>query len=1199
MDTSLLTLLVIGLIVFAIYLYNRILELQKSLSELEERLSYREQDEALIASAHATQHPVERPVPPLEAAPPSVVTPPSTPVFQPAPAPAVAYTTPSVQPVYSPPPMPPLPVFEPKPSPSPQTAPAAATGDTQQRPAWSIEEAEAFTLKLTPEPLAPQRPAWNIRDVEALVGGNWLAKLGVIAIAIAMAFFLQYAFSKGLISPTMQVVAGLSVSALMIGAGQYLLTKQTYRNYAQVVISGGIMVYFLSIYAAYNFYNPHLIGYTIAFAALAIGALAASALALKNDTEAVALLCTLGAFAAPILIRSNGVASSSAPYSLYAYLTFLNLWVFALVRLRNWTSLSAIGLASTWILFFGAGSYEGQGWITEGVATIFLLFSCYQGIQMLTAYAESTEQSDDTVMPIAVKLGLGMILVGCLAFGVSSAAILLHVNTLGFPDVALAGLTLTLVMVWLTTSLPRIGRYEKEMRLLFGYLASGAFLTLMSVALKTATPISQANAPSAFVFSVTTYFLFLGVSTTLFRRSEATATAALLVISNAFVHIWMTSLALQSVALWKVPAHILWLPLAGWLGILGLWSVAKLANEREYFTRTLVFIAHSLPLIGLLIALNTGRSPIGAGLFAGEFVLISGTWIALRKQTAWRWFRADIFAIFSNAVLFFGYFTVYAPSETYHGAVPLAAWALAMAVYHALVGGFALRKTGADLLDRLLYLGIGATFLAVAISLQLKGSFITLSWATEAAALILAGLAARNATVRAYGLTLFAIAVAKSFLLDTTIPLESTTLFWNPRFLSGVAVVASAYLSAFAYWKKRTETLPAEQDVIWSLCLTAHLFTLLFVSLDLWGYARTAGANDIQPSVAQCALSVFWAVYACAIIALGCSRGWARLRWLGLGVFALAALKTAVVDLLIPPTHFALFYNPRFLSGLAVIVSAYLSAFAYWKKRTETLPSEKSAVWGLCLTAHLFTLLFVSLDLWNSAGGTNDLQQSLAQCTQSLFWALYASVTLWLGCSRRWQSLRQLGVGILVLTTVKIVFMDLWIPPTHFALLYNVRILTGFVVVLATYFTAWLVEKYKQDIPAEERRYLRGFLLSAHLLTLLFVSRDLWEQAQLHWNAGGQGNAPQLAMSIFWTVYALTAVIFGIVKRNRQTRLFAMGLLYFSVLKVFVFDLSGLEGIYRIASFFTLGVILLLVSLLYTRFEAQMRSEASSQTERA
>jgi len=583
----------------------------------------------------------------------------------------------------------------------------------------------------------------------------------------------------------------------------------------------------------------------------------------------------------------------------------------------------------------------------------------------------------------------------------------------------------------------------------------------MSVALKTATPITQANAPSAFVFSVTTYLLFLGVSITLFRRSEATATAALLVISNAFVHIWMTSLALQTVALWKVPAHILWLPLAGWFGILGLWSVAKLANEREYFTRNLVFIAQSLPLIGLLTALNTGRSPIGAAFFAGEFVLLSGTWIALRKQTAWGWFRADIFAIFSNAVLFFGYFILYAPSETYHGVVPLAAWALAMAVYHALVGGFALRKTGAELLDRLLYLGIGATFFAVAISLQLKGSFITLAWATEAAALILAGLAARNATVRAYGLTLFAIAVAKSFLLDTTIPLESTTLFWNPRFLS----------------------------------------------------------------------------------------------------------------------------------GLAVIASAYLSAFAYWKRREETLPSEKSAVWGLCLTAHLFTLLFVSLDLWNSAGGTNDLQQSLAQCRESLFWALYASVTIWLGCSRRWQGLRQLGVGILVFTTAKTVFVDLWIPPTHFTLLYNVRILTGFMVVLATYFTAWLVEKYKQDIPAEERRYLRGFLLSAHLLTLLFVSRDLWEQAQRHWNTGGQGNAPQLAMSIFWTVYALTAVIFGIVKRNRQTRLFAMGLLYFSVLKVFVFDLSGLEGIYRIASFFTLGVILLLVSLLYTRFEAQMRSE--------
>ena len=52
-----------------------------------------------------------------------------------------------------------------------------------------------------------------------------------------------------------------------------------------------------------------------------------------------------------------------------------------------------------------------------------------------------------------------------------------------------------------------------------------------------------------------------------------------------------------------------------------------------------------------------------------------------------------------------------------------------------------------------------------------------------------------------------------------------------------------------------------------------------------------------------------------------------------------------------------------------------------------------------------------------------------------------------------------------------------------------------------------------------------------------------------------------------------------------------MGLLYFSIAKVFLFDLSNLETPYRIVSFFILGVILLLVSLLYTRFEERLKEE--------
>ena len=63
----------------------------------------------------------------------------------------------------------------------------------------------------------------------------------------------------------------------------------------------------------------------------------------------------------------------------------------------------------------------------------------------------------------------------------------------------------------------------------------------------------------------------------------------------------------------------------------------------------------------------------------------------------------------------------------------------------------------------------------------------------------------------------------------------------------------------------------------------------------------------------------------------------------------------------------------------------------------------------------------------------------------------------------------------------------------------------------------------------------------------------------------------------------------GIWRRLKPARLYAIGLLYFAILKVFLFDLAFLVQPYRIVSFFGLGLILLLVSLLYTRFEGRLR----------
>jgi uncharacterized membrane protein len=151
--------------------------------------------------------------------------------------------------------------------------------------------------------------------------------------------------------------------------------------------------------------------------------------------------------------------------------------------------------------------------------------------------------------------------------------------------------------------------------------------------------------------------------------------------------------------------------------------------------------------------------------------------------------------------------------------------------------------------------------------------------------------------------------------------------------------------------------------------------------------------------------------------------------------------------------------------------------------------------------------------------------------------------------------------------------------------------LGGAAVVAAMCVSAWMLWRNREKLPSEERILPAALAAAANLFTLLFLSVDLWDYAGAHWTGAGQANAPQLALSLLWTLYALAAISAGIWRRVRWLRLFAIALLSLSILKVFLFDLSWLEQPYRIVSFFTLGVILLLVSLLYTRFEERLRDD--------
>lgn len=767
--------------------------------------------------------------------------------------------------------------------------PSTAFAAIPVAPRWA-----APLLRAREERVAAGRPPRAARsrapipDLETLLGANWLSKLGIAAIAVAAGLFLTYAFQSGWIRPPVRVAMGLVAAAGLFGAGRYLLRRPPYRSYAQTLLSGGVVVYFVAIYAAYNFY--HLVGYVPALAALALVALAASAIAVADETPWVAAICMLGAFAAPALVReaAGGIGAGSL-LRLYVYLAALDLWVLGLLRARPWHFLAALALGATWALFMGAGLPGRGDWLAEGFATFFLLFACLAAVQSL--YRPAGEAAGEAV-------ATGLVLGGVLAFVVISGHILAGTGAPGLPGLAFAGVTVALLLAGMALALPPASQGDRIARRAWALMAAAVLVVLVAWATASAPHVPPGRAPMALGFALFDYLLFLAAVLAMARRPGGEEPAVALAAASAFAHMLMASDALAATTIWGMPAVPLWFPVAAWLALGAAWLAARGPQARRLMPGALALTAQALLLFGWSIAaLRADPWPavLGAATLASGFVLLSASWIAARRALARVPWRVDLLGAFGNAVAFFGLAATAAGTTRVAGVSVLAACALGMAAWHAWVGGFALRRADDDPLRRLTYLGLSITFLTIAVPLQLHASWITLAWSVEAAVLVWTSTRLRQPRVRDAGLALLALAALKTLAWDLGSQPEPFRFVANPRMLGGISVALAA--GACAFFLRRDDAESRKDTLVAALVVVANGFALLFASMDLWDLVGGMWPAAGRESAQQLGLSLFWTGYALAAVVVGIWRGARPARLFGIGLLYLAVAKVFLFDL--------------------------------------------------------------------------------------------------------------------------------------------------------------------------------------------------------------------------------------------------------------------------------------------------------------
>ena len=223
------------------------------------------------------------------------------------------------------------------------------------------------------QPPTPAGEAPTGAGLETLIGGNWLLKIGILAIVVGAVYFLKYAFDNQWIGDRGRVLIGVFAGLSLVYAGE-LFQKKNYLLYGQTLAAGGISILYLSVYAAFNFYS--LIPQLAAFLFMILITAMCGVQAARLDSKVLAMLGLLGGLLTPFWLSTG----ESNQVSLLGYVLILDLGMGVLAASRGWFFLNGISFPGTVILFFswGVQFYSRDDlWTTQAFLVVFAGLYCY------------------------------------------------------------------------------------------------------------------------------------------------------------------------------------------------------------------------------------------------------------------------------------------------------------------------------------------------------------------------------------------------------------------------------------------------------------------------------------------------------------------------------------------------------------------------------------------------------------------------------------------------------------------------------------------------------------------------------------------------------------------------------------------------------------------------------------------------------
>jgi hypothetical protein len=422
--------------------------------------------------------------------------------------------------------------------------------------------------------------------------------------------------------------------------------------------------------------------------------------------------------------------------------------------------------------------------------------------------------------------------------------------------------------------------------------------------------------------------------------------------------------------------------------------------------------------------------------------------------------------------------------------------------------------------------GVAASFLTVAVPLQLTGHWIAIAWAAESLLLVEIGLRFGQQKLRWAGFGLL-------FVVQFILMFYAGQTFDHPdRFTTRFTVdpVAADVMPYGMTAPQRVEiTEPSWTDVFNGRSLS-YLASAIVMSVLAWEYRRrkVSLTGEVTRTLEASG----------SLAAAPLAAGW-----------LLALVPITVLAMLIVET-FALG------DGYNWIAPTYLGLFAVWGALTAVMVLLLSRWWGPAwlerVTLGVFGLvglLLMILLLATLAGWRSEWSSLTYQGADAGQW--------------RYPLINSRGIGFLA------------------------AIAAG---AFAALMTAGGARREGQEVKSPgaigSLPLTTLFGLFAHLTGLALLTTEVYAQGVVRdW-----GNQTALSITVVWLLYAIATMVAGIYYRSATIRILALSLFVLTTGKVFLYDVWQVSREWKTVAFTALGVALLLVSFVYRRYRGRIRA---------